>query len=445
MKAIIKYFYPSHDMHFFERLKTRSFIIMSFIEFLLISLMLANDVVNRTPAFKLIFIASVSLLAFSVMGLFLIKKYRLKIAGNFMSLGSMVLLLLSVNVLNPEITVLFKYVLGYYSILGVMAVSVLFASRWVVVVNALLIMSTTTRVYYYGMKHFPDQIDLIQAGYTQHITITLIISSIIYLTILFTEKAINKAQANTETMAKQNAQLEESFAVIRSTSAALKELSDKFNKSAVVLNTSAREQATSIEEVLTTIEVISTAIATNATRSNITAKAANDASAFSTENETAITNTLAAIEQVNTKVTDIQDIAKRTEILSINASIEAARAGDKGAGFSVVAQEVKKLAEKSNLSSAVIIDLINETVYISDDTATNFAKMSKDIKKIDLLVNEITTASMEQKVSIQQINSAIEQINAGSQGNAQHATQMFDTVQEIQVYIEQLERVLTKE
>ena len=154
--------------------------------------------------------------------------------------------------------------------------------------------------------------------------------------------------------------------------------------------------------------------------------------------------TLEAIKDVSSKIIIIQDIATRTDILSINASIEAARAGEAGKGFSVVAQEVKKLAEKSNLGAAEIISLIDRTKNISTIAGENYLNISNDIKEIEKAVSEITHSTMEQKISVDQINNAVAQVNESSHNNANYAVELFESVKEIQTYIEKLDSTLTE-
>ncbi len=442
MKSVFRFFTPHIEMSLFDKLRTRSFIIITFIGLLMLGILTINTLVNPTKNFMATISSVSAIFIFLIITLFLLQKKGIRIAGNTLSLGLILLISVTVNMLNPEISILYKYTQGFYTYFLFLAVSNLFATRGILLINSTIVIASTTHVFLFGMEHFPDQLSLIRTGYIQHLSVTIMMTTVMYLAILFSEKAVESANRNAQIKANHTKKLQAGFALIAETSLVLKKLSIKINKSAESMSSSSSEQAASLEEISTTIEEIASSIGNNSENSQSTAQTVSNTAQSAKKNELAIQKTLEAIEEVSSKITVIQEIANRTEILSINAAIEAARAGESGLGFSVVAQEVKKLAEKSNMGAAEIIELIQQTKNISSIAGENYKKISADIMLIDSAVNEISLSTVEQNTSVNEMNSAIGQVNESSQSNASFAADLFDSAQEIQLYINKLDDTL---
>lgn len=139
------------------------------------------------------------------------------------------------------------------------------------------------------------------------------------------------------------------------------------------------------------------------------------------------------IGQINTKTAVINNIVSKTELLSLNASIESARAGEQGKGFAVVAEEVGNLAKISGKSAKEIQDLItksedqvdkilevtknrvNDVKEVTNEAQKSFAEISENVNSLTLFIEKITLATQEQEIGIKQISSAMEQIEKSTQ------------------------------
>jgi methyl-accepting chemotaxis protein len=200
----------------------------------------------------------------------------------------------------------------------------------------------------------------------------------------------------------------------------------------------ASQQAASIEETSSSMEEMSSMIKQNAENSgqanNLFAVTDGliEKTRVSMEDLTSSMKEIAhASEETQKIVKTIDEIAFQTNLLALNAAVEAARAGESGAGFAVVADEVRNLALRSAESARTTASLIEDTVKrirggVSLVTMTNdnFKEVASNSRKAKELVQEIAAASNEQAQGIEQINTAILEMNNVTQNNASGAEKL---------------------
>lgn len=198
---------------------------------------------------------------------------------------------------------------------------------------------------------------------------------------------------------------------LSSTSYELNLSSQKTTEASNQLASVAEEVASSMEEMVGNIQL-------NASNAEETEKLAIKASQEMTKVGELSSESLQKIKNITVKIGIINDIVFQTNLLALNAAVEAARAGEYGKGFSVVATEVKKLAERSRNAAGEINDLSLECVTITEKAVESINTLAPDIEKTTQLIKEISSSSVEQYTGAEQINNAIQQLNVVTQENS---------------------------
>ncbi|MCG8696407.1 MAG: methyl-accepting chemotaxis protein, partial [Bacteroidales bacterium] len=153
-------------------------------------------------------------------------------------------------------------------------------------------------------------------------------------------------------------------------------------------------------------------------------------------------NSIEATRIITEKIQIINDIAFQTNILALNAAVEAARAGEHGKGFSVVASEVRKLAERSKIAADEIVQLTDNTLQSVESAGKQLSEMLPNVVNTVNLVQEIAGNSMEQSTSINEIQAAIQQLTNTTLSNNSMAENMATISQKLDNQVNTLQEMV---
>ena len=210
----------------------------------------------------------------------------------------------------------------------------------------------------------------------------------------------------------------ETVKMLHDSSITLVDSSSNITSSSANISNGASEQASSIEEISSFSEEMTASIITNADNAKKSQLISLEVQKkLHAAHQLAQENALLT-SKINEHTNNISEIAEQTNILALNASIEAAKAGDAGRGFSVVAKEVRKLAEKSNASAVQIVLMAKNGVEKINILLAEISDLVSKTEKSSKLVEAVTTTSIEMNAGAIQINSSIQELNSIVQENA---------------------------
>ena len=214
----------------------------------------------------------------------------------------------------------------------------------------------------------------------------------------------------------------------------------------------ANQQAASLEETAAAVEEITSITRNNADNATKMSSLSNDVQSSVSSGQNLASSTATAMDEINDQVTAINEsitvidqIAFQTNILSLNAAVEAATAGEAGKGFAVVAQEVRNLASRSAEAANEIKTLVegatqkaNSGKKISDDMIKGYEELNENVNNVIHIIQDVSASTKEQMQGVEQINDAITTLDRATQENASEANSVASVASEVRTMANEL-------
>jgi methyl-accepting chemotaxis protein len=425
MDRLLSFFLKNtQHVHFMILVQIKAFILFNIAVFFLNVLYLLIGIFSDL---NLDYFRSISIFLIVLIDLVLVYRGKFRLSSNFFTMALIVVHLILLLVI-PSANSLDKFNNEFYFMLSFLVLSSLFSSDKVLLINASIIVLGSYAFYFFRTDDLSAQATNAIINYTFVVGIILsslfIASKIIKKTIVFAEKKTNQFIEE-----KKNAVY--AFKTLTATSEAMLQMSGEISGLTDKLNDSTNIQVSSVEQMYANISRLSESISNNANYSEQALSSTSERVIVVRRSERLLKRVISSIRNISSKITVVEEIARRTNLLALNASIEAARAGNAGRGFAVVAGEVKKLAEISQDSAMEIIKLVKEGMKVSDQAWDYLGAIVENSNESRELIMKITDVLIEQKNNIKDIKTGMEEINHAAQTNAEVVDELVSQTEDM--------------
>ncbi|HEX8706522.1 MAG TPA: methyl-accepting chemotaxis protein [Myxococcaceae bacterium] len=242
-------------------------------------------------------------------------------------------------------------------------------------------------------------------------------------------------------LAEMVTRLTQVVAEVRSGASSLATASAMLASSSQVLSRGTSEQATAIQENAQTLKEISGSVQRNTESCQKMEEMARVGAQNAEASGKAVGQTVAAMRRISTNVALIEELAHQTNMLALNAAIEAIRAGEHGKGFSVVAGEVRRLAERSKSAVREIGELAMSSMGVADQSGRLLRELVPSIHRTAQLVHEVAASTREQSTSVELMSHAMSHVEQETQANALSAQELARSADELAMQANALQRL----
>ncbi len=239
-------------------------------------------------------------------------------------------------------------------------------------------------------------------------------------------------------MEEMTLKLKDVISSIITGSAHFTEQSELISNKSKILTDSTNNQASCIEEISESIDQMVLSIKENSDNAHKAERISNEIALSLSRLSSSTKESINFNKQITDKIQIINDIAFQTNLLALNAAVEAARAGEHGKGFSVVASEVRKLAERSKIAADEIMGVTNSGLRISEESSSLLETMIPEIQKKLQFVQEISSAGQLQNYTVSNINNAVKEFNSSVFKNVKASDELSMSAMALAIHAENL-------
>ncbi|MFY0685984.1 MAG: hypothetical protein JXQ90_02405 [Cyclobacteriaceae bacterium] len=422
------------------QVKTKALVVLTYVALTVLLIRIITNLGNDASFFASYGVALV-LITVCLINLVLLRAFGYQIAGIFFSSGMLTAMMIGIYFTTNSHPIN-EYLSGYYFALVVLSLTALFGNRWSLLFNVLVILIVVWSIYL-GSKEIisAEHLGLAKRG-TISLTIVLFaISAILFYMMKISTDFQKVTEKSSEAAATKNDELRNLLDEIKSSTHVHEHISQVVSDSSHVLAQNANKQVQSVTEIEDTINEIAENILINERSAKQAAEQIDETVEIINENRIMLDKTMKAVNDISGKIDQIEEISSQTDLLAINAAIEASRAGEAGKGFSVVANEVKKLAEHTQSSSIEIKQIVEQSVAISSSSEGQINQMVEKMTQIDKQIKENANRLTTLAGRITAIQNAISMISNDSKENGEVSQTLAESVESLKKSMQKMKQL----